>query len=485
MPISQIAAVDFSTIPFTDNHAAEIPSNTGDEFSTYLARIMDPQDQQVSDDRREAYEEAPNDPVGHSSAPTPAIPTDSEQSSYDPDGRSRIADAPKEHKPSADDSIVSQKEPALALHGAGAAKQVNAADFGPRREPGGGPATIADLKAAFAGRSAAGEGREDPGRRSTDSTVARDNLLEPVAKSGVPAQELTAIDKPDTGRIAEIDVVLENASRSGLNDVKGPAMRGRQGPVQRDSKGVSAASTYSAADRMVMEAASEERSQADRKTRIVVRDLRERTPREADAGNTASEVVKSADGAGSGTVSGNDSQSAGDQSFSSLLSARPADPDTVVPRMMNGTTQMRTNSGVLQSLRQTLDDQVNGEIVRTARMVVRGNDTGEIRLHLKPESLGNVRIVLQMQEGHIAGRIIVENSSVREIFEQNLASLIEAFNESGLETGTLDVALANSGSGSQRTPDGGHAATALRELDHAVPLVEMLEDDHDLVDLVV
>ena len=118
-------------------------------------------------------------------------------------------------------------------------------------------------------------------------------------------------------------------------------------------------------------------------------------------------------------------------------------------------------------------------------MIVRGNDTGEIRLHLKPENLGNVRIILRMQEGHIAGRIIVENSSVREVFEQNLASLIEAFNESGLETGTLDVTLANSGNEPQTTSDDGHAPSAIRELDRAVPLVEMLDDDHDLVDLVV
>lgn len=463
MPISQIAAADFSTIQFADNHAIETVSHTGDEFSAYLARIMDPQDQQVPDNRQEEYHEISNAPDGHS----------------------RITDAPKEQKPTRDDSIVEPKESALVQRRAGAAKRINAVDSDGHGESGAGAGDITDLKAASAKRSASGASREDPAFRSADPAVGRADTLEPVTMPGVPDQALAAIDKPDKGQIAEIDVVLENASRSARDDLKGPAVRGQQRPVEKNQKGVQVASTYTAANRTVMEAASEERSQADRKTRMVVRDLRGRTAREGDTGNTASEAVKSADGSGSGTISGNDSPGAGDQSFSSLLTARPAGVDTVAPRGMDGTMDVRTNAGVLQSLRQTLDDQVNGEIVRTARMVVRGNDTGEIRLHLKPENLGNVRIVLQMQEGHIAGRIIVENSSVREVFEQNLASLIEAFNASGLETGTLDVALANPGNGSQTESDGGHAPSALRELDRAVPLVEILEDGHDLVDLVV
>ena len=132
MQISQIAAVDFSTIQFADNHAVETVSQTGDEFSAYLARIIDPQDQQVPDDRREEYHEISNDP----------------------DGYSRITDVPKEQKPTRDDSMVEQKESALVKRGAGAAKQSIAAGSDGRGESGAGAEGITDLKAASARRSA-------------------------------------------------------------------------------------------------------------------------------------------------------------------------------------------------------------------------------------------------------------------------------------------------------------------------------------------
>lgn len=469
MPISQIVTTDFSAIPFTGNYATETISQTDDGFSAYLARIMDTPYQQPVDD---------------------------------PYAARRTPEAPKEQKPIVDDSLIRRKESELAQphtdeltdtveNPAAAKSAARGADADARKKSGAEAAAVADLKRKSAASSITGASNEDLAISVADAPDTDADILHSVAGSSGWNQTLAVGDKPGKGQIAEIDVVLENqklvenSSRSVLKDMKGAAVRGRQAPVEKDRKGVSVARTSNGADRTVAGISSEERSQAGRKTRIVVRDLREPGARESGTGNTASEPVKGADGSASGSISGNDSQNSGDHSFTSLLGVKSGGLDASAPRLVDGTTNLRANPGVLHSLRQTLNDQVNGEIVRTARMVVRGNDTGEIRLHLKPESLGNVRIILQMQEGHIAGRIIVENSSVREVFEQNLASLIEAFNESGLETGTLDVTLADSGNESQTTSDGGPAPWAIHELDRAVPLVEMLEEDHDLVDLIV
>ncbi len=475
MPISQIVAADFSAIQFAGNHVTETISQTGDGFSAYLARIMDTQYQPALDD---------------------------------PYAGSRTPEAPKEQKPIADDSLIQRKESDLAERRADDLADTvenqatpkpaeRAVDADARKKSDAGVATVADRKRKFAASSIAGASNENLAISGADMTDADADILHSVAGSSGSNHMLAVGDKPGKGQIAEIDVVLENqklvenlsvlenSSRSVLKDLKGAAVRGRRAPVEKDRKGVSGASTSNAADRTVTDTPPEERSRAGRKPRIVVRDLRGRGAREGGAGKTASELVKGADGSVTGPISGNESQDSGDHSFMALLGAKSGGSDTSVARPADGTTSLRTNPDVLHSLSRTLNDQVNGEIVRTARMVVRGNDTGEIRLHLKPESLGNVRIILQMQEGHIAGRIIVENSSIREVFEQNLASLIEAFNESGLETGTLDVALANSGDGSQTKSNGGHVPSAIHELDRAVPLVEMLDDDHDLVDLVV
>ncbi len=158
-----------------------------------------------------------------------------------------------------------------------------------------------------------------------------------------------------------------------------------------------------------------------------------------------------------------------------------------------GMSASRAIAQTAEGLSRALRENVNAEIVRSARLIVRGNDSGEIRLHLKPEQLGSVRIALQMHEGHIAGRIVVENQSVREVFEQNLAALQRAFEESGLEAGGLEVTLADYGDQSGETDDGSPdrggrvrgRAGAMESLDAAVPAAEWFDEEHDLVDVVV
>ncbi|TVR57110.1 MAG: flagellar hook-length control protein FliK [Spirochaetaceae bacterium] len=92
-------------------------------------------------------------------------------------------------------------------------------------------------------------------------------------------------------------------------------------------------------------------------------------------------------------------------------------------------------------LARSLRESANAEIVREARIILRTENSGEIRLVLRPEELGNVRIRLQMQDNHIAGRILVENSSIREIFAQNMDDLARAFAEAGIELGSMEVSV--------------------------------------------
>jgi len=97
----------------------------------------------------------------------------------------------------------------------------------------------------------------------------------------------------------------------------------------------------------------------------------------------------------------------------------------------------------LSQATQTLARRLNGElgdtIVRQAKVMLQDANTAELRLVIRPPELGRIRIRLQMENGHIAGRILVDNGSVREVVEQNLASLQRAFEEAGLEMGDLEV----------------------------------------------
>ncbi len=101
-----------------------------------------------------------------------------------------------------------------------------------------------------------------------------------------------------------------------------------------------------------------------------------------------------------------------------------------------------TTRGDLQNqLSQQLKEQLNGEIVKRSSILVRNNGSGEIKLELKPEQLGNVRIRISLENNNIAGKIFVETSSVKEAFDQNMQHLYRAFKEHGFGDAALNVSV--------------------------------------------
>ncbi len=119
---------------------------------------------------------------------------------------------------------------------------------------------------------------------------------------------------------------------------------------------------------------------------------------------------------------------------------------------------------VLASATGNFARRLNGElgtrIVRDARIMLQNADSAEIRLIIRPPELGRVRIRLRMDNGHIAGRILVDNGSVREVMEQNIASLQRAFEEAGLDIGDLEVSTGDAG---RETRDGENDFTDSRD----------------------
>ncbi len=96
----------------------------------------------------------------------------------------------------------------------------------------------------------------------------------------------------------------------------------------------------------------------------------------------------------------------------------------------------------------------NGEIVQSARVVLRDGDAGTIRLRLKPESLGNVKIELNLADNNISGRIVVESDAAKSAFERNMSHLSDAFRQGGFDSARLEVAVGggSGGNGSQVVP---------------------------------
>lgn len=105
-------------------------------------------------------------------------------------------------------------------------------------------------------------------------------------------------------------------------------------------------------------------------------------------------------------------------------------------------------------LAERLQEAWNGEIVQSARIVLRDGDSGTIRLRLKPESLGTVKIELNLADNNISGRIIVESDEAKSAFERNMSELADAFRRGGFESARLQVSV-GSDSGSGGKTDGG------------------------------
>ena len=148
-------------------------------------------------------------------------------------------------------------------------------------------------------------------------------------------------------------------------------------------------------------------------------------------------------------------------------------PESARSHAAGGTTAAR-NRTFQGTLLAQLRDELNGKIVKQAGVILKDGGAGEIRLNLKPEQLGNVRIRLEVKDTVIVGRIIVENTSVREAFEQNMANLQRAFRDSGFESSGLDVQV-NGGNAQGERRNGAH--------DRNLRFTELFEEQGTTVDL--
>jgi len=91
-------------------------------------------------------------------------------------------------------------------------------------------------------------------------------------------------------------------------------------------------------------------------------------------------------------------------------------------------------------LARELRGDLSSDIVRQAAIILRDGGEGTIKLSLKPETLGKVKIHLEMAENRISGHIIVESEEALRAFEREIRSLEQSFRDSGFEA-SLNAAL--------------------------------------------
>ena len=101
-----------------------------------------------------------------------------------------------------------------------------------------------------------------------------------------------------------------------------------------------------------------------------------------------------------------------------------------------------------QTALERLQDMAGSELLRATNLVLKDGG-GEIRLVLKPESLGSVRIRMNLVDNAIEGKIIVDSSSVKQVVEGSIDALRRALTAEGFQTGSLQVSV-----GGQHTDTG-------------------------------
>jgi len=113
------------------------------------------------------------------------------------------------------------------------------------------------------------------------------------------------------------------------------------------------------------------------------------------------------------------------------------------------TWEVKSASSLENMLARELHQNFNGDIVRHASMALRDGGEGTIKIALHPETLGNVKIHLEMTENKITGRIVVESEEALNAFRKELSNLEQAFKDSGYDNADLNLSLTADESGTQ------------------------------------
>jgi hypothetical protein len=167
-------------------------------------------------------------------------------------------------------------------------------------------------------------------------------------------------------------------------------------------------------------------------------------------------------------------------------------PDRDVSILVRTPLQQRAQAPALEASARTTRANANfeqrfiPEVVKQTGIILKDGGNGEIRLVLKPENLGSIRIRLSLSESSLEGRIVVDNNSVKELVESSLDNLKNALRLEGYQT-NLEVSVGHrrswSGNEQAQTQPMGWLASSSEEFDKAVPLFLDLKPEYELVNI--
>jgi flagellar hook-length control protein FliK len=135
-------------------------------------------------------------------------------------------------------------------------------------------------------------------------------------------------------------------------------------------------------------------------------------------------------------------------------------PDQGQSPHIQNSWEVKSGNMLENMLARELHQNFNGDIVRHASIALRDGGNGTIKIALHPETLGNVKIHLEMTENKITGRIVVESEEALNAFRKELSALEQAFKDSGYANADLNLSLTadNQGAQEQELDEGSFAS---------------------------
>ena len=271
----------------------------------------------------------------------------------------------------------------------------------------------------------------------------------------------------DTDRVQRPSVKTVLPDKPELDVEHNDARRVARDPQDGDRTARSREAKESEGNSLVIDVRDHRRERSTRSTRQEAQAQRAGTEASESAAGMRTRAISQTDAGGQSDLQNQRDGSA----FASGLSQNTS------AAMTHGDTR----SDAAMRLAQTLRDQGAADIVRQAQVILRDNNEGELRLLLRPESLGTVRIRMEMIEDRVALRIFVDNETAGEAFRDSIADLQRSFEESGVSTSSVEVTVEDGSQGDS----GQHAASdeAAREQGLQRPRDRYSENEHATADV--
>jgi flagellar hook-length control protein FliK len=104
---------------------------------------------------------------------------------------------------------------------------------------------------------------------------------------------------------------------------------------------------------------------------------------------------------------------------------------------------MDLNHGPLRSSHELKDQAYNSlmdKIIKKAVLEL-GNNKTELKINIKPESMGPIKIQVVSENNHVNAKIITETEIAKEIIEKNIDRLRSDLCKNGMEMDSIDVSV--------------------------------------------